>query len=391
MQSRPGGRSVAPRMHALLLIDEHRLRTEREWFRRTVIGLVSNGVRVTRALPEGEPEDVRLSLAPATWYTTARVPWIARRIHDRLAAQVQNVVPDVIHSMGRGGWESAVELARRLERPVLIDIWSVDEVQAATRLERRHGIEPSYLAGSVGLFDQLVQHFPPDRVIAAPPGLHVDHPPNVVLGRPEICIAGVIAGRGSPLRSIRRLIEGLVPVTRQHPQFMLFADLDAELEEAAWRRAHELGLHAQFSMIPSVAENRSMVLDADLLFVPAATGQVTTFVLQAMAWPMITLAVRDPLVDFLNEDDWAILLPDSDPERWSRAVQYVLDHPENGQRLASRARSGVAQNHPMSRQVLLLQDCYERIVSAAALKSRLAAQGAPIAPERVATDRSPGG
>ena len=372
-------------MHALLLIDDHRLRTEREWFRRTVIGLVANGVRVSRALPEGEPEDVRLSLAPAMWYVRPRVPWMARRIHDRFASQVQSTLPDVIHAMGRDSWEIALELARRVERPLLIDIWSTEEVHAAGRMERRYAIAPSYLAASVGLFDQLVQQFPPDRVIAAPPGLHVDQPPNTVLGRSDVCIAGVIAGRGCSLRSIRRLIEGLVPTTRKYPQFMLFADLDEATEEPAWRRSHELGLHAQFSMIPSIAENRSMVIDADLLFVPAATGQVSTFVLQAMACPMITIAVRDAVVDFLNEDDWSILLPESDPERWTRAVEYVLEHPENGQRLAARARLGVARNHPMSRQVLLLQDCYERIVAAASLKSRLAAESAA---QRTAAERS---
>ncbi|MFW5653971.1 MAG: hypothetical protein ACOC0P_07980, partial [Planctomycetota bacterium] len=42
--------------------------------------------------------------------------------------------------------------------------------------------------------------------------------------------------------------------------------------------------------------------------------------------------------------------------------------------LAARARLGVARNHPMSREVVLLQDCYERIVAAAALRSRVASE-----------------
>ena len=87
-----------------------------------------------------------------------------------------------------------------------------------------------------------------------------------------------------------------------------------------------------------------------------------------MGGPMITIAVRDEFVDGLTSPECVRLLENALPDDWAEAISRVLTEPDEARELADRARQQIAQEHPVSRQVQVLFETYERILTGGALK-----------------------
>lgn len=361
-------------MHAALFIDPDRLKWERDWFNRTVVGLVSAGVRVTRILPANEPDDERVALAPAVWYDNSGVPWTARQRHAELASELADArAPDVIHAMGRGIWADALDLARRIQRQVILDVWNAEECQEAIRFARKSEVA-GLLAAGENVADMLRKRdIGRELIQVAPIGVYVPeqsdtsrkaarHTTNEMRG-----IVGIIAAGGARFEAIEPLLNAFAAVSNEYPNFMLFGDFRDRTADKVWRHLKNMNLLDHLSLIPPVQEHRELVLQSDLLLLPAPSRTNTSFLLQAMASPLATAAVRDPYVDILHEDTCACLLDDSaDETAWKGALDVLLTQPARLDAVCRNARTWIAQHHGVSRQIEVLADSYDRIVTGGA-------------------------
>ncbi len=349
-------------MHVAFLIDERRLANERDWFNRTVIGLATSGIHVTRVLPQGALDDERVALTPAVWYQVDRVPWMRSRLYAALAKSFGSDAPDLIHAAGRKSWPVAVQLGAILECPVAIEVWSAADVRAAAGLARRQERVSVCLAATGRLAADLQAHMDPALVQVLPVGVHLEEVRPVPQPSMSLRGAAVVYGRGCSAAGIRDLLEGLAPTVVKHPDLMLFLDIPEAIHRVAWRAIRKFGLSAQTSMIPSIDRHRELVATAEMLIIPEAGQRATSFVLEAMAAPMMTLARRDPYVDILNDDRCATLVEGGGALEWNAAIRAVLDDPQGAWQKAIAARAFVENRHIMIAQLTLLMETYERVL-----------------------------
>jgi len=279
-------------MHVALIADSERLRRERAWYNRTVVGLLTSGVRVTRLLPDGEPDDPRVALAPAVWYRAPRLPWMHRWALAPVVESLAHAPPDVIHATGRQAWELALEVAEGVDAQVALDVWSDDEVVPAARCAE-NGRVAAVLPATHALARSLERRLDPGLVQTVPIGVHLPREPRRILDNAAHGITVIVSGRGVGVEHLPPLLEGLARCADTYPQLMAFADFEDQVDVQAWRTSGRLDLHRQLSLIPSFDEHRNYALGADLFIVPRATGGVSSLTLQLMGEGVATIAVRD--------------------------------------------------------------------------------------------------
>jgi glycosyltransferase involved in cell wall biosynthesis len=202
-----------------------------------------------------------------------------------------------------------------------------------------------------------------DLIQVVPIGVYVAPEPHRILAQLEFSVAVVLAGRGAPYAAIECVIDGLSMVAPDFRQVTVFADIDEAVKARAWKRAGDRNVREQFSLIPDVLEHRELVLSASVLVVPAPTGRNNSFMLQAMAAPMATLATRDPHVDVLTTDEAAIIVEHVEPAAWATALRRLLSDPQAARGRAESARRIIAQRHSMTAQSELLTATYERMLT----------------------------
>ena len=349
-------------MLVALMIDDEIGRCERDWFNRTVIGLLSSGRRVVRLLPDGQPDDPRVALTPHFTYRTSGLPWTLRASIRQLADSLEATSPDVIHAIGSGSWGGAMALSGLLECPVALSVWSRQEARAV----QRHAASPclgAVLPAGEALARDCARAVPRHLIQVAPIGVYVASEPHCILAQVEFSVAVVLAGRGAPYPAIEHLIDGLSMVAPDFRQVTVFADLDEAVKGKAWKRAGDRSVREQFSIIPDVREHRELVLSASVLAVPAATGRNSSFLLQAMAAPMATVAARDPFVDVLDDHQAATILDHVEPAAWATALRRLLSSPDEARTCAESARRLIAQRHSMTIQSEVLMATYDRMIS----------------------------
>ncbi len=349
-------------MLAALMIDEEIARTERDWFARTVVGLLATGMRVVRVLPEDQPDDPRIALTPHFTYRPTGLPWTVRASIRTAAAVLESVGPDVIHAIGSGSWSAASLLAEHTECPVALSAWSREEVRAL----RRHAAHPllgAVLAASEALGREAARIVSNELVQVAPIGVYVAPEPQRILEQIEFSVAVILAGRGAPSTAIESVIDGFAMVAPDFRQVTVFADLDESVKARAWKRAGDRSLRGQFSLIPDVLEHRDLVLSASVLLVPAPPARCNSFLLQAMAAPMATIAARDPYLDVLADDAAATILDRPEPAAWATALRRLLSDPQAARERAESARRLIARRHSMTAQSELFAATYDRMVT----------------------------
>src|SRR5439155_2052465 len=107
---------------------------------RLCIGLAGEGALVTRIVPDvigsenvqlGEMRMALLSRMTAPMHV---LPWMRPRRTERLVMELQDSPPDVFYAVGVKAWPIAIDLGAAMQRPVAIDLWSMDQVRHAAHL-----------------------------------------------------------------------------------------------------------------------------------------------------------------------------------------------------------------------------------------------------------------
>lgn len=349
-------------LHVAVIVDEPRLRRERDWFSRTVVGLMSAGVRVTRILPRGVESDDRLALSPEVRYEQGGVWWMRSHWESELAASFGSTTLSVVHAMGRDVWRDAIALGTEHQCPVVLDVWSRREISAAAS-RARLPIVGGLFAASEALGNALKRKVPEPIVRVVPIGVYTPSEPRPILSDMKHGITALVLGWGASLRDVCRMLDGFALIKERFDQFMLFLDLDPRIEDRAWSHAADRGLLEKVSLIPNLEENRQLATGVDLVLIPSVIGEERSIVLQLMAQSAATIAVTDPLSDVLREPGFAKLLKRPTPEQWAQTLREALEEPSITREWAAAGRTMVAQRFSMNRQIEILFDSYTTIVS----------------------------
>jgi glycosyltransferase involved in cell wall biosynthesis len=360
-------------MDAALIIDEERLACEHSALNRLAVGLIGEGVQITRIVPPGvasgplEGVERRVALARRIEAPMRVLPWMRRDRVERIAEAFDRTPPDVLHAFGVRGWALGRDLARRLERPLALEVWSAPQVQL---LPRGRAGDPvaAYIAPSRPIAEAISARVDPALVCHVPPGVATPEQPRIILDDPARSIALAIIGTCGDPASYRALLTGMECVVREMPQVQAFLSLHGPHEHEIWRLVRDLDLLESVSALADAPRTRDLLTRCDVLLVPERLGQLTSLTLEAMALGLPVIAAADPFLDVFIDGETASVVRGADADEWARRLRALLTDPEHARALGLSGRAMILEKHRSSAQVAQLRAVYAQIVTGGAYR-----------------------
>ena len=357
-------------MHVALIVDHDRWRREHAMVGRVAAGLRDRDIQITAVLPEAGRLDAVDDEPPldgaASVYTPMQVPpWMRRARARQLAASLPAGVPDVIHAVGEDAWVVALDLARELDRPVTLEVWTAELIK---RIPPRRAA--SRVAGYIALTDPIaeaIRHRVDAHLVSVVPiGVEIPSQPRQVLTNRADSMTLAILGSGRDLVGYRAVLTGLSRLISDLPQIQVCLELRGPGEHEIWRHARRLDLLGHISSVVDAAMHRPLLTGCDVLVLPERQGQVRSIVLEALAAGMPAVTANDPYLDILVSDETALIVDYAVPDDWTDKLHSVLTDPAVAPRLAASARSSVAELHRPAEQADRLAAAFTQVVSGGA-------------------------
>jgi len=383
-------------MRTALILDHERLTQEQPMFNRLCVGLLAEGVYPVRVVPASFDramenfEERRVALMPRISYPVKMLPWLRKQRAARLAEELERLGTQLVHAAGSESWSMAIGVARELERPLVIGVWSLAEVDLARR-HRRGGVS-AWLAPSERIAAKLRQHVDPELVQVVPAGVPVPArqpaPPSIVSGQSRFLVG---LGEGLDVRAWDRFLSAVRRIVDQPG----FDDLQIVLEvrgprgHDVWRKVRDLDLLDRVSSLGDAAEHRTLLLRGHALCLPEPMTMLRTIVLEAMARAIPIAAAAMPVLDGTEGELLVAGEPDESaehrpatgpwlsrrssrltPEVWAAAIRRILGERETIERQCHASWQRVHQCHRSSGQAEGVAALYRALVQGDALPFR---------------------
>lgn len=360
-------------MRVLLLADRAFAKREHGMLRRLEIGLLDEGLRVSRAVPRGVPAYQSTGLDALCEYRdhgwSLGLASGGAQITEALESaggprrSASERPLDVVHAWGRESWKVAIDVAERTGAEVLLNVASARALKDVRSVERKAmRLESAPTRGIWTAPDEAMCEAVrreasvwPVRMIRW--GVHSEAEARAPLGegtRRGVCIVA----QEEEAESVTSLLEGVGLLARSVPDVMIFvnaAAMDAHPE--LWKRSRSLGLSESPTAIPSMEEHRQLVLEVDAMAVPGAEGVYRTLPLEAMGRGRIVVAMRDELIDCYNEET-CVLVENGTASEWHEAMERAIGGGEAIDALRERARAYVREHHKASAQISRTIEAY---------------------------------
>lgn len=348
--------------------------------RRLEVGLVDEGVKVVRAIPEGcslEPTTGlagELTYADDAWRLLGLSPSrvLARRLDalDTLGpARDDEAIIDVVHIFGTRAWTLGLQLADALGACPLLELWSGEALARVDSVERRWAARFES-AGVAGMW------MCPDAAMAAAIsraprawahrlsawGVHV--PTEVRPGGSDECIGLSILASGADAAALAPMLAGLARATAGRDDVMAFLEAEAlRRRPELWKRIVGLDLSSRLSAIPETECRRQLVLRSDVLVCPERLGEHRTLLLEAMAIGMTVICRDDPLVEATQKRGPAMIVEKHTEDGWERAFRAVIEAADHGRSIGLAARTYIQGSRLAHGQVKAALDAYAAMVA----------------------------
>ena len=358
-------------MHIGLIHDEERIAREQSMLHRLIVGLIDEGAQITRLSPQtvnAGDDDAEQSIALATRveYAPRVLPWLHRSRIERLREAFERSRPDILLACGQQTWPIVMPLAKAIDRPVAIEIWSVSQISVAARLRPRQQIA-AYLAATEPMANELRGRVPSELVGCVPQGVPVPRKARSVLRDDAEAIGIVCLGTCSDLRAYANLLPALAEAVHGVPQIHVFLELDGPREHQIWRLVRQHGLADRITSIQRAAEHRDLLTDCDMILLPEQTGTASTLVLEAMANQLPIIARFDPFLDDFVHERTALLVQDGVTREWLTAIERLLTQREFARVLGRNGREWIEEHHRSSAQASQLYRILTQALNGSAL------------------------
>lgn len=355
-------------MHLAMIIDEQRLAQEYMMLNRLAVGLISDGIQVTRIVPAEvaseyiQLKEQRIALAGRLETDMKTFPWLRSTRTEKLATAMEKRPPDVIFAVGRNAWPIGLDLARHMNRPLMLDVWSPEQVRKIPT-EKKGQVISAFVTSSKAMRHMLQSVVDPGLVSVVPFGVPIPQAGRKILTASDDLVTATVVGSGRDLAGYRSLLSGLHRVSRTIPQLQIFLELRGPHQQEIWHHAKKLKMLGQISTFPEAAPQRSLLTQCDILLLPERYGNINSLILESMACGMLVLSRRDPILEMLIHEDTALLIDRDSPDEWAHKLERALQEPEISRSIGQSAREHVIEHHTSSRQVLELANLLERVVT----------------------------
>ena len=347
-------------MKVALLADPIWLMAEATTVQRLAVGLLDEGVQLVPVVPAGfDPDEADLSIAadvlryePSNWKLVR--DWRIGRLTDQLA----ELDVDLIHALSGAMERPAVRLGQELELPVIASVWSMAE---AATIEAGEGLSVRYTAPTRTIADTARSGLDAEhsvRVIR--PGVFIsgDEPVQQPLSDPERPPSFLVIGDGRLDDAYSALLEGMARIKSRIDRAMYFFYAIGSEQHKLWRAAESLGLQEHVSWVPVGGEARELLVQADVVVQPQATGTVRTIVLEAMRTGRPVIAVEDAALDYQVDHRTKRELEAPTPGDWAEALAQVETDREGLRALGESAAKFVRDRHSAAKFAGAMLDLY---------------------------------
>lgn len=362
-------------MHIALIIDKERLLLERDSINRLMVGLVTEGIRVTRIVPDSldhqwiEAGESRVSLVHHLDTPMPTFPLLRSLRCRRLAETMHGSIPDAFHAFGITAWDLGRDLADAMDRPVILETCSPAESKHLPTGRAARNVA-AYVCPTDALAGTLSTRVTRERVLVVPPGVRAPDSPTELFRNPEDAISLAIIGSGRDVPAYEVVLTALGSITADYPQLNIFLELPGRRSRSIWRIVERLGLLGNVSCLDHAAGLRRHLTRCDAMLIPEEFGELRILMLDAMAAGLPIIAPSDPCLSMLEDQINALLMTDGRSGQWERNLRRLLSDPEEARALGRMGRDRMQCDYTSTRQVARMIDAYEQILEAEILHAR---------------------
>ena len=362
-------------MHVALIYDRKRLLREEPMLNRLCVGVMSEGASIVRVVPEHAASDSELArdlaLAKHVSYTPKVVPWFKSHRRDSIVLRFGNQIPDVIYAIGRESWGLAVELSSIIERPVVLDVWSSDLAHSLSSRRKDDRIA-CYVAATRPIAQVLRRRVSADLVAQISPGVSLPPKSTPVFKKRDDEISIAILGTTTDVAGYRSALQGLATILNDLPQAHVFMELAGKKEHDVWRIVRSEQLLPRVSTFIRAVIHRKLITQCDLVILPESTGEVRTIVLDVMAAGIPIVAREDPILEYLQSHETAVVVKGNSPTAWKTHIEKIITQPLYAQKIAAGARELIKAEYRSSTQAESLYTLLERVMAGGAYRFEIA-------------------
>jgi hypothetical protein len=333
-------------MKVALLTDPMWLMRESNTLRRLVVGLLDEGVRSVRVIPQAnviEQEDLAVTSEQLVYQGSSH-----RRVRHwqmmRLVESMRAMDVDLIHAMDASLQKVGVKIASALDVPVITSVWSAAELSYVRPIT----LVPSACAAATpALLDLVQQRIGVGGICdLVAPGVYPRsddiRPPFSSTGD---AISVLIIGNGRLDSYYHALLEAMARVKNQLKNaFYFFYSVTSDQHEL-WRIAEHLKLLDQVSMAPAALHTRDLLVQSDVVIVPQPLAAARSLVLETLAAARPLLAAPDPMLDYLRDGTTAVIMHDPSVPRWTDVLTQLAADRQPFVRIGESARDYIRQHH----------------------------------------------
>jgi len=349
-------------MHVALLANRAWLDEELTPFKRLLVGLIDEQVRVAQVVPESIPADDLSGFGDHVPWREGNLAWVNNRRITGLSEPLEALGVDLIHALDGRMWRAGLALGESLGAPVILSACSKLDIPLAQRLLGR--LDPTKVAITAAtepLGKALVELVGPDVLIKTiQTGVHPEPPKPQAQDEPgEFC--AIVSGNGVWDKDYDTLLGGIASFVRHHPMSQFFFDGQNSGQHQVWKAANAMGLLANLSLIPRRLGHRQLLLRANVLIHPQALGKSRSLTLRAFAKGLPVIAHKDDDLDYLIDGQTAVVLNNPTSADWAQQFDKLINQPQGCAELGRSAADWVTKNRPTSRQVAGVLDVYRRM------------------------------
>lgn len=349
-------------MHVALIANTAWLDEELATLHHIVVGLIDESTRVVQVLPQGRAEGEVVSFGTRLSWRESRWRRRNRSAIAKLANPLAEQQIDLIHVLDGRLWAGGIDLATKLNLPIILSANSGMDIPVAARCANRLAQLPAAITCATQPLTELIAQSVGDAVpvTCVPPGVHLGKtPPRHDEEAP--CI--VVSGNGDRDAHVNDLFQGIKRVVELRPDLQLFFDGQRQDPRRLWRAIRDADLAANATLIPRRLGHREVLLRAGALLHPQPQGRARSLTLRAMAHGLPVIACADPLLDYLIEGQTARVLNDPTPDAWADALTSFATQPGPYRELGNNARDWIGKHRLASTQLATLIALYRQLAA----------------------------
>lgn len=342
------------------------LKREATVIRRLVIGLIGEMIQVSQIMPysfemsgDGDKGGITGNVLRYEYTTFSLLRDYRLR---RMIPEFQALDADVLHAMDVRMYASVVKLARELKLPMVCSLWSDLDMD---RIKLAPDVPQIFCVPTKPLGDILIKELgSATKVTVTRPGIYTsseDIDPPLRNPKEMMCI--LVVGDGKRDEYYQAMFEGFARIEQKMPQVMFFLHAARGDPHQLWSLASKLGLLSHITMIPSDTDIRSLLVQADIIIQPQPNRVVRTLLLEGMAAERPVIAAECPALDYLVDNESAMILAGSDAEYWEHLFKDIVNNPAPYIALGKLAKNYVKEHHSASKYIDTVIDSYKQVVT----------------------------